>query len=91
MFLESLAAAQGDAGATRSALSTLDRALAIEPERVIRFRLRLERAGIVDASDAESSAAASIDSQTVESLDKLQVHPLETLSRRSPAATPLRE
>jgi hypothetical protein len=87
MFLESLAAAQSDTGAMSSAISTLDRAIAIEPERVIRFRLGLERAGILDAGDGESSAAGSMNSQTDESLDKVRAQLLETLSQRSPAAT----
>lgn len=87
MFLESLAAAQSDTGAMSSAISTLDKAIAIEPERVIRFRLGLERAGILDAIDGESSAAGSMNSQTDESLDKVRAQLLETLSQRSPAAT----
>lgn len=50
MFLEALGAAQADAGDLPGALSTIEKALAMDNKPLVHFRLALEKLGILQAT-----------------------------------------
>lgn len=88
LFLESLAAAQADMDDSRTALETLQQALSIEKNPLVRFRLMLEKVGALRASGEGSAAAALILSEAGKSRDPYQAHLLRTISRQFPAPPP---
>lgn len=58
MFLESLAAVQADANDLNVALDTLNKALAMDNKPLVRFRLVLEKFGLLCATGKKSDAAS---------------------------------
>jgi uncharacterized protein (TIGR03790 family) len=60
MFLESLAAVQADGGNLPASLATLDQALAMDNKPLVRFRLVLEKIGILQATKQKSNAGALV-------------------------------
>jgi predicted negative regulator of RcsB-dependent stress response len=89
MFLESLAAAQADADDLNPALETLARAVAVEKDPLVRFRLVLEEAGVLRANGKGPASAALILSQMDKSPGLPQTQLLEMISRQFPASAPV--
>lgn len=56
MFLESLGAAQADAGDLQQALTTVHKALTLDNKPLVRFRLMLEKFGLLLATGKKSEA-----------------------------------
>lgn len=58
MFLEALAAAEADAGDLTESLETIEKALAMDNKPLVRFRLVLEKLGILQATKKTNNAGA---------------------------------
>ncbi|MGB8467363.1 MAG: TIGR03790 family protein [Terrimicrobiaceae bacterium] len=89
LFLESLAADQADANDLNPALGTLDTAISIEKDPLVRFRLVLEEAGALRASGKGSAAVALILSQKGKSPGPPQMQLLEAISTQFTASPPV--
>ncbi len=63
MFLESLAAVQADAKELEPALASLEQALALDNTPLVRFRLILEKLGVLDALGRKNEAGALLMSE----------------------------
>ena len=87
VFLESLAAAQSDAGEGRSAIETIEQALAMETNAAVRVRLMSTKASLRKAEGSEPAADLQR-SQNAESASNSQPGARETTSRLSPTPAP---
>ncbi len=87
VFLESLAAAQSDAGEGRSAIETIEQALATETNAAVRVRLMSTKASLRKAEGSEPAADLQR-SQNAESASNSQPGARETTSRLSPTPAP---
>ena len=90
VFLESLAAAQSDAGEGRSAMETIDQALTMETNAAVRVRLMLTKASLRKTEGSEPAADLQR-SQNAESASNSQPGVRETTSRTSPTPAPRRK
>lgn len=90
MFLESLAAVQADAGEYPAALASVDQALKMEDSSLVKFRLNLEKFGLLRVTTDKSTAAKFLLSARGKSSSPSQVQLLEALrlSLFPPTPTP---
>ena len=63
MFLEALGAAQADAGDLTGALASVDKALTMDNKPLVRFRLILEKLGILQATQKRDETRALLQSE----------------------------
>ena len=96
MFLESLGAAQADAGKLSEALQTVNKALTMDNKPLVRFRLVLEKFGLLQATGKKSDAGALILAQQSKPLAPAQTELLGTIARQlfpppPPVATPAKK
>jgi uncharacterized protein (TIGR03790 family) len=90
MFLEALGAAQADAGDLPGALSSIDKALAMDNKPLIRFRLALEKLGILQATKRTADVRALLIAEKSRSPGPAQTALLEEITLRlfPPPPTP---
>ena len=92
MFLESLGAVQADAGEYPEALRSVDRALKMDNSPQVRFRLTLEKLGLLRVTGDKSAAVSLLGIATGQSPDPDQARLLEALRLAlfPPTPTPVR-
>jgi uncharacterized protein (TIGR03790 family) len=90
MFLEALGAAQADAGDLSGALTSIDKALAMDNKPQVRFRLILEKIGILQATKRLSEIRSLIAAEKPRAPGPAQAALLDEITRRlfPPPPTP---
>jgi uncharacterized protein (TIGR03790 family) len=90
MFLEALGAAQADAGDLSGALGSIDRALAMDNKPLVRFRLILEKLGILQATKKLNEVRALLQAEKSRAPGPAQAALLNEITNRifPPPPTP---
>lgn len=88
LFLESLGAAQADAGEFPAALKSVDQALKLDNKPLVRFRLILEKFGLLRVLGKKSEAGALLLSEQTRSPGPAQTALLAEMGRRLFPPTP---
>ncbi|MFZ4683153.1 MAG: TIGR03790 family protein, partial [Terrimicrobiaceae bacterium] len=90
MFLESLGAAQADAGDLKEALATVNKALTMDNKPLVRFRLVLEKFGLLLVTGKKSEAGGLLLSEQNKTPGPAQAELLGVITRQifPPPPTP---
>ncbi len=82
MFLESLGVAQADAGDWKQALTTVNKALTMDNKPLVRFRLVLEKFGLLQALGKKSDAGGLILAEQSKTPGEAQAQLLAAIAQR---------